>query len=125
MFQHVEDEKIIYLKFADFIVNSIPSIVITFINFLYTLSLAKLNNTQNIISTASEKIAESSRLALICFDKTGTLTQKEVQFSQFIDLTIESLKTLSKESFEEKNIIKMIISSCHAIKELNGSLRGD
>jgi magnesium-transporting ATPase (P-type) len=78
MFQHVEDQKIIYLKFADFIVNSIPSIVITFINFLYTLSLAKLNNTQNIISTASEKIAESSRLALICFDKTGTLTHKEV-----------------------------------------------
>lgn len=73
MFDDIPRQSIIYLKFADFVMSSLPSAVIVYINLLYAFSLIRINK-KNIISTKSEKIVEGSRLSLICFDKTGTLT---------------------------------------------------
>ena len=75
MFDDIEKQGIIFLKFGEFLMEAVPSALIVYINFLYTFSLTRLNK-KNVISTSSEKIVEGSRLSLICFDKTGTLTEK-------------------------------------------------
>jgi len=83
MFDDIPNSSMIYLRFMDFTINSIPSVLTIYLNLMNTYIVGRLKSSE-IISMEGEKAIEASRIQTVCFDKTGTLTESTLDIENII-----------------------------------------
>lgn len=126
MFEDPSNEKMIWLRFGEFMVSSIPGFLQVEENLFKSIYLIRLNG-QGIIGTNCEKTIESSRMETVCFDKTGTLTQNEVEVQGILiyDQATQRMEKESAESLINHQMLRSLFATCHAVQRTKDEFHGD
>ncbi|CAD8136104.1 unnamed protein product [Paramecium octaurelia] len=113
------DPSLIALRLGDAIVWILPPNIVTVVNLTMTATLSRLK-LKKILGTQPDKTLEASQTDVICFDKTGTLTTNEIKVKYVFDD-----KNNKVEAISDRQILQILMSSCHQCYLLDNQLIGD